>query len=226
MEEALTFLFTGVTNFMGAPLLVLFFWEGKPLNFFVSFFSFMNSLMYHVLDSFKIQWFFLHIDQWHRMDNIGSANNVILFLIHLMENKSTGLDAALMFGSFYGVYVIYERDPWKFDHPGRLLLAIILIGLFQLYRKWRIPSLNRRMLYIGGGTLLFAVVFFIKGLDEATDPCRFFHGMWHFCVAISLTHLWQILKPAGEEIPYWNLFLCRHPKELPETGTDLSRISS
>lgn len=33
--------------------------------------------------------------------------------------------------------------------------------------------------------MLAGICFFVRGLDDATDYLRFYHGMWHFCVPLS-----------------------------------------
>ena len=47
---------------------------------------------------------------------------------------------------------------------------------------------------MGVGTSLCAVPFFVLGLDDANDPYRMFHGLWHIFVGGASYYLWQTVR--------------------------------
>lgn len=58
---------TGFTNLAIIPTIMIFYKQKMMFQFFISWFTFITSSMYHILDSLSGDRFFLEIGEWHRL---------------------------------------------------------------------------------------------------------------------------------------------------------------
>ena len=90
-----------------------------------------------------------------------------------------------------------------------MIPIIIYFAAFILKLTFgRRPRFNSYFLKRGGGMLLIAIFFFIRGLDENQDYLRINHGMWHCLAGTSSFFIWQSIdkdKPIdAENVKYSN----------------------
>lgn len=66
-----------------------------------------------------------------------------------------------------------------------------------------------------------AIAFFTRGLDDQTDPYRFFHGCWHMFVGISAYFFWNaVTGPLGTpDLYHWPAGAGANVMELGSSGT-------
>jgi len=86
---------TAITNFMMLPTIVVLFKQKKHVEFNVGVFTFISSYYYHMLDSLTLFTFFMDIDKWHILDNIGSISCLAFMIIHLLKVEDKFINNSL-----------------------------------------------------------------------------------------------------------------------------------
>jgi len=201
------FLGTGITNFAGLPIVVQFYRKKQFYNVMIGLMTFVSSFMYHTMDSVDREDMFLSINEWHRIDNIGSICCFIMLAIYLMDNKNPNLDLALNLIGLMITLLCQEKAPWEIEYTA---FPIALFGTLWILTAFcfrpRKTIYIKKMLAKGVVCFAFAVFGFVKGLDEFEDYLRLHHGMWHFLCGIASFYVWQCISGTGEELTWTDLF--------------------
>jgi hypothetical protein len=160
-------------------------------------FCILTSFMYHLTQCIGRP-FFLSELKWHRLDNIGVLIAFGLFFIYLANIRDPTTELWLKFATMLVALVTQEKAPWDVRYTfGPILMWGSLPVFWHLFVHRRPPVYDWRQFTIGFAALLVAAGFFVRGLDDKTDPSRFFHGMWHVVGGVASYHLWRIvLKPS------------------------------
>ena len=209
-----------------APVSVVLLRQGRDFEAFAALFTMLTSFMYHLCDSIQRR-LWMNAGQWHRLDNIGSILAFSCWFIFLASFRNPRTAARIKYAaacfavslpSFFlsanqlpadcvfrlvflaVVLLCQEYGPWdeRFTVGPILAAATIFVVRIVFFRDamqhvvWRPHPLR-----MGLGCLVLAVLCFARGLDDATDPFRIFHGGWHFFGGVASYYLWQVKKRTG-----------------------------
>ena len=79
----------GLTNCISWPALYVIYKQNILLVFWIGWFTFFTSFMYHMMEAIGINRIYLTVSEWHKLDNIGSIMCFICLTIYLMDNKGS-----------------------------------------------------------------------------------------------------------------------------------------
>ena len=200
-EKLVMFVFTGLSNFLCFPTLYVVYKRDMVFGFMVGTFTFICSFMYHSMESLEIKKFYITCSQWHELDNIGSILSMIYLIVFMMDNLEysggifvsiyeTKADRILCYSGLFVTLFMQAKHPWDIENTVVPILLYASISLFKIIfiRK---PRINKPFFYSGLWILSVGIVCFYKGLDDANDYLRIWHGMWHFCGSTSLFYFYQ-----------------------------------
>ena len=178
---------------MIAPTVLL--WHRRWVwEFSLSVATCTTSFMYHTVQSYHTR-FILSELQWHRLDNIVAITAFGTFFLYLACIPDPTINEALKYLFLWITVVLQEKAPWdeRYTFAPIVCFGAVPVCMHLFYwRRW--PNYDWKEFTIGFGCLAGAVFFFILGLDEAHDPFRMFHGMWHVLGGYAATRLWKIVK--------------------------------
>lgn len=158
--------------------------------------------MYHLCDSIQ-QRVIMSAGMWHRLDNIGSILAFCCWFIHLAGFQTQRIEDRIKY--FFAAVVLFcqEYAPWDIRFTvGPILMAFSCFFIrLVFFRHLMAPTiLIKRKLTTGSILLVLAILCFIRGLNEVTDPYRIFHGGWHFFGGAASFYLWQF-RVSGHKKP-------------------------
>lgn len=153
----------------------------------------ITSFMYHCCDSIDAA-IWLSEGQWHRLDNVGSIMSFICWIVYLMDLRDRIVHHYVLYISLGVVLALQEKAPWdeRYTIVPILLMFVALVATCAGTR--RVPPYDHFNLKRGLSLLGIGFLCFLRGLDDATDPFRFFHGCWHAFVGISAYYNWKVLR--------------------------------
>lgn len=163
--------------------------------------STFTSFMYHTSQSIQTEMFLTEL-KWHRLDNVAAIASFAMFFTYLACIRDPTLNSVIKHIGLWVALLAQEKDPWNETYTFVPILTFAMLPVFtHLFVHRRAPQYDWNHFGIGFGSLLVAVAFFVKGLDEDNDPFRMFHGMWHVVGGFAAYHLWQIvLKPINTAV--------------------------
>ncbi|CUG75000.1 transmembrane protein, putative [Bodo saltans] len=163
----------------------------------ISIFGLCCSFMYHTCQSFDTRIFLTEL-QWHRLDNIGVLCSFGIFWTYMACIESPVTEAYVKYLCVFVTLLAQECDPWNELYT---FVPVVLFSMipfyFHIFVHQRWPRYDKKNFLAGFGLLAAALPFFVAGLDDANDPFRIFHGLWHLFVGISSFYLWRIVKQPG-----------------------------
>ena len=202
-DHALMFVMTGLTNFACIPLLFLCYRRKAVFHFYIGFFTFLTSFMYHSLEALGEHSFYLTVSQWHRLDNIGSIMSLVMVVVNFMDNLDKDptsnsytspivarADYHLLYSALLVTLTMQTKHPWDLENTLVPILAAALIGAVKVIFI-RGPRIDMRYVKTGVPYFLAAIYCFAKGLDEHSDYLRMHHGCWHLFSSVGIFYLWQ-----------------------------------
>jgi hypothetical protein len=192
-------------------------------EFAVGTFCLAVSLLYHLSECLG-EHFFLSELQWHRLDNIGAIavfGGLFAYLCDVPPDDASYFGAhrnvhqphrplahqLLQFATLFASVIVQERDPWNELYTVAPIVTFALMPLVSHAVQRRLPRYRWAMLFKGFGAVAAGAVFFALGLDDANDPCRVYHGLWHLLGGLGMWWLWQVVPPASS-----------HPRRSMEKG--------
>eukprot|EP00760_Papus_ankaliazontas_P011496 PhM_4_TR14809/c0_g1_i1/m.12994 len=186
-----------MSNFTVLPTVRLLFRRRWWFESFVVLAGMVTSTLYHASQAAPDVPLFLSELQWHRLDNICGLCCFAVFFLYLCDLRAVHqapLRNSLKFVCVGTAMLAQEKDPWNINYTlfPFLLYAIISVLVVLVLRLSR-PQYDGRNLRNGFGLLGVAFLFFIRGLDDATDPGRVYHGTWHMLAGCSSYYLWNIV---------------------------------
>lgn len=160
-------------------------------------FGLIASLMYHTCDSFDVT-IILSEKQWHRLDNVGIISMMGVWYVFVCCFTDPIVERACKYCTLLITIVFQQLHPWDVRFTA---IPIMLFGLLPVVQYCfvlrRLPSLNLRYFLIGAGCVLLALPFFVLGLNDAEDPYRVYHGLWHFFGGLSSICFWLMIRSPG-----------------------------
>jgi predicted membrane channel-forming protein YqfA (hemolysin III family) len=170
----------------------------------VSVFAAACSVMYHVSDSWDTNRLYMPELSWHRLDNVGILVLFGCVGAYLSDFASQSTTACVRYVCMFIVLLAQERAPWDVTYTFVPLVAFMLMPAVKHAYCRQVPRYDMSKLKRGGAWLAFGLIFFVLGLDDAHDPGRLFHGMWHVAVGMAGWHIWQVLpaSPNPAANPY------------------------
>ncbi|CAK4685150.1 hypothetical protein LEN26_011911 [Aphanomyces euteiches] len=193
VEMAIMLLVTGVTNFSMLQTIVMLYRHQMLFEAFMGLFTMITSFMYHCCNSIDAP-LYLDEGQWQRLDNIGAIvcfTNLCWYLMDLCDDQTL---RALQYGAFGHILIAQEKDPWNPVYTvAPILLSLGAVVAVNFVRG--MPNYDKTAFAQGFLAMFVAVLCFARGLDDATDPFRFFHGCWHACVSLAMNYFFRTLPP-------------------------------
>ena len=125
-EKALWVVVTAMTNISFLPLIRLFWLQRKPLAFWLTWFTFLSSTMYHLADSLESP-IILSEGRWHRLDNIGAISSFCIWFIYLADIKNHVTRQHLSFLGLGIVHIAQADSAWKMRN------TVVPIALFATF---------------------------------------------------------------------------------------------
>ncbi|GET87536.1 hypothetical protein, conserved [Leishmania tarentolae] len=161
-------------------------------------YSVIVSVMYHMCECFETR-LFMSEGRWHRLDNIGAIVCVGCSCIQLAGFENRAVLEYLQYTVVFIIIILQEAAPWDIRYtigPIAICIAVPVVA-HLLDRRRRQVFLMRRLI---NGLIALAIggIFFVLGLDEANDPARMYHGLFHICITITVFFFYYSLRPAIE----------------------------
>ncbi|KAI9912371.1 hypothetical protein PsorP6_005068 [Peronosclerospora sorghi] len=208
-EMVMMLIVTGSTNIFMAPAIYSLFYRKYVFEVrynteptchaprleqaaFIGTFTMITSFMYHVCDSIDGP-LWLTEGQWHRLDNIGSIMSFIMWSIHLMDLNHAILERYLQYFFLALVMIFQEKNPWDELNSAIPVLCSLVLLLLSFALRRRMPKYNLQQFRRGLLLLLCGLGCFLRGLDDNSDPFRFFHGCWHGFVGAAAYYNFKVL---------------------------------
>lgn len=117
----------------------------------------------------------------------------IIWVVHLMDLPDPLLERYLHYAFLALVLAFQEKNPWdEFNSYAPIVLCFAVLAGSMIVRR-RVPRYDLAQLARGIFFLGCGVCCFVRGLDDDTDPFRFFHGCWHAFVGAAAYHNFRIL---------------------------------
>ncbi|KAE9344885.1 hypothetical protein PF008_g9019 [Phytophthora fragariae] len=191
-EMAMMLAVTGITNFCMFPAIYSLYRRQFVFEAFIGMFTMATSLMYHVCDSIDGP-LWLTEGQWHRLDNVGSIMSFVMWGIHLMDLRHPVLERYVQYFFLGTVLVFQEKNPWDAWNSVIPVGGSFLLLLVSFAVRRRVPRYDYRPFRRGLLLLVCGVGCFVRGLNDDTDPFRFFHGCWHGFVGAAAYYNFKVL---------------------------------
>ncbi|ETL39237.1 hypothetical protein F441_09616 [Phytophthora nicotianae CJ01A1] len=183
---------TGITNFCMFPAIHSLYRRQFVFEAFIGMFTMTTSFMYHVCDSIDGS-LWLTEGQWHRLDNIGAIMSFVSWSIHLMDLGHPVLERYVQY-FFLGVVLVFqEKNPWDELNSVIPVAGSFVLLLMTFAMRRRVPKYDYQQFRRGLMLLACGILCFVRGLDDDTDPFRFFHGCWHGFVGAAAYYNFKVL---------------------------------
>ncbi|KAH9599377.1 NGX6/PGAP6/MYMK [Trypanosoma melophagium] len=167
-------------------------------EFSVSCFAALTSFMYHTSECFHRP-LFLSTLKWHRLDNIGAITSLTITCLYLSCFESETVVDILKYVFLFFTIILQEFDPWNVTYTILpVFSAVSMVLMSHLLKPRRRKCIIRKNLVTGLIFCLFGAFFFSWGLDNANDPFRIWHGLFHVCIGLGLYQLFICIKRRGK----------------------------
>lgn len=126
---------TGISNLIYIPSLVVLYKQKRVIEFWYGVFTIICSSIYHILDSIDREQCLLSIDQWHKLDNIGSISCLLTAIIYLMQIHSKVFEIHLKQSALFIVILFQEYHPFLLSttfYPILIYFFILFIRCIYL----------------------------------------------------------------------------------------------
>ena len=176
------------------PALHQFYRRRWSFEFGVYCFAILTSFMYHTCQAFETRLFLSEL-QWHRLDNIGALGIFSTIFTYLSVIDDPFFENILKYSCFYFALIVQEHSPWNevFTFIPIMMFAMLPIISHVFYHQ-KAPHYDWKNFLLAFGCLGSAIPFFVAGLDDANDPFRIYHGMWHLIAGYGCVYMWRIVK--------------------------------
>jgi hypothetical protein len=193
-DTAIWVILSSLTNLAGLPAIVVVWKRGLIFESVIMFFTFVTSFMYHFCESVQLN-IWLSEGQWHKMDNIGSIMCFVLCFLYLADLKDQMVSDTLKYLFLMVVILLQEKSPWNllFTILPIVVAGAIFVGSRFFLQAGIAQQYNQTYLKYALCLHWVGVVFFVRALDDKTDPYRIFHGGWHLFTGTAAYFDWQLL---------------------------------
>ena len=190
-ERRLMAVINSGSNLFLIPVILLTYKKNNIYSLFLAFFSMITSIFYHICESLKVIIFLPNL-KWHELDNIGaicSLNTLILVLSSYFPKIET--QNKLNYFSTFIVLIWQQRGPWYIQNTLYPIFIFFIIVAYDIFKNG-FPKFNKNAMKYGGINMFFAIIMYIKGLDDANDYLRIYHALWHVFIGLSSFYLYQL----------------------------------
>ncbi|RNF04151.1 hypothetical protein TraAM80_05302 [Trypanosoma rangeli] len=192
---------TVVSHLPMIPTAYLFLQRRYVYEVCIAAFGLSSSLLYHTCQSFDAT-IFLDELGWHRLDNIAVLAWMGMWFVFICTFKDPVVERASKYFTLLVSIIFEEKDPWNLAYTVAPILVFACIPLVVFLYDGRLPVVDYRHLLAAALLMGLAVPFFIAGLNDAKDPCRIYHGLWHLLGGIASYFMWMMVKTPGATGPY------------------------
>ncbi|RNF21422.1 uncharacterized protein Tco025E_03472 [Trypanosoma conorhini] len=192
---------TVVSHLPMIPTAYLFWKRRYVYEMCIATFGLASSLLYHTCQSFDATMFLDELG-WHRLDNIAVLAGMGMWFVFICTFKNPVVERSAKYFTLLASVLIEEKDPWNVAYTVAPIVLFACIPLAVFLYSRRLPAVEYRHLVTAAVFMGFAVPFFIAGLDDAEDPCRIYHGLWHLLGGIASYFMWLMVKTPGATGPY------------------------
>jgi hypothetical protein len=193
-EMAAWVVVTTLTNLSIIPVIVELWRRRKPFAFWLAWFTFATSFLYHLCDSLERP-IYLSEGRWHILDNIGAISSFCAWFVYLADVRDPVYRLHWMLLGLAITLVAQVKNPWDLNNtvgPIALFAVGALVKIIVI-DSFRVPPYHRGYLARCLACLAVAIGCFVRALDDQNDPYRAFHGLWHFFVGLSSFYGWKLL---------------------------------
>lgn len=190
------FITTVLSHVAMIPTFVILYRRCWIFEFAVIMMGYVTSIMYHFCQSMGDgSTIFLSEGQWHRIDNIAALTLFGVYFSYLCNFRSPWVDISIKYFLFMISIVLQQKDPWNINYTlGPIACYGTLPFLYHGLVLRRLPQYDWKNFVFGFSLLGLSFFFFLLGLDDANDPYRSFHGLWHFVGGCASYFLWSIVR--------------------------------
>ncbi|RQM13326.1 hypothetical protein DD237_003840 [Peronospora effusa] len=199
-EMTMMLVVTGATNVCMFPAIYSLYHRQFVFEAFIGMFTMVTSFMYHVCDSIDGP-LWLTEGQWHRLDNVGSIMSFVMWIIHLMDLRHPVFERYVQYFFLAIVLMFQEKNPWDDRNSVIPIVSSFAMLLISFTYQRRVPKYNLQQFRRGLLLLLCGIGCFVRGLDDDTDPFRFFHGCWHGFVGAAAYYNFKVLPDRNDKDP-------------------------
>ncbi|CCD15920.1 unnamed protein product [Trypanosoma congolense IL3000] len=178
------------------PTIHSFFRRRYAFESAMALFGFAASLLYHICQDLNIE-IFMDEGAWHRMDNIFVLSFVGAWSVYMCTFRDPFVERITKYSLLMVCMIFQARGPWQpINTIAPVILSLSLPICVYAYR-WQVPAFFGKRLAAFAVTMVIAVWFFIKGLDDKRDPFKIYHSMWHFLCGIASYMMWTMVRVPG-----------------------------
>ena len=188
-EKCLIVIITLLSHLSMVPMVTLLALKKLPIEFIFGFASIFFSFMYHLLEYIEMD-IVLDSEKWHELDNIGAITGLLGLILEFLNESRNFRTSVKMIG--HTCTLIFQKlGPWQIQNT---IMPIVLGAIFLITNLLvkGAPKINRIALGKGIVLLVFAIFFFVLGLDDGNDYLRLYHNLWHAFLGFSGVYLWQV----------------------------------
>ena len=190
-ERRLMAVINSCSSIFSIPVIILTYKKNNIFTLFIACFSMLTSVFYHICESLDVILFLPNL-KWHELDNIGaicSLNTLILVLSSYFPKIET--QNKLNYFSTFIVLIWQQRGPWYIQNTLYPIFIFFIIVAYDIFKNG-FPKFNKNAMKYGGINMFFAIIMYIKGLDDANDYLRIYHALWHVFIGLSSFYLYQL----------------------------------
>jgi hypothetical protein len=200
-SELALFATTVLSHLAMIPVIVQFVRKRWVMEAVSGCFTLLTSFMYHATQDWGAP-FFLHEHEWHRLDNVAALHSISGLLIYMADFRSPLANTAMKVLNLFLIIIIQEPYPWDERFTlGPFLYFLTIPFIYNGFFSGRRPAYDYRKFGQGLAGMVVAILFFIRGLDDASDAYRLSHGMWHLVGGFGFYHLWSCVKnPVNDQV--------------------------
>lgn len=171
---------TGTTNLAMVPTMILAFRRGFYFDSIVGAMAMLTSSAYHVCQSLRVNFLGFNEGRYHHMDNVFAilalCSVIVSFAQFPPQNAAKEVLNTL---AVCAAIVSQLMSPWDVKYTIVPLVGMGLIVIPIAVRRSGQSRRDERSGRLAVVCLAFAIICFVKGLDDHTDWLRLWHGAWH-----------------------------------------------
>ena len=190
-EKIVMAIINSLSNFAIFPTIFLIYYQKNIFTYYVSYFSMVVSVMYHICESLDVK-IFLEQLKWHELDNIGAIYSFSQMTLPLtIFNNDINYKTKKNYIFFFFLLFIQQRGPWEIINTILPLVIDFSFALISIIIHG-IPYYNKSILKKACFFMCISLFLFYQGLDDLNDYLRLWHAIWHIFIGITSFYFLQI----------------------------------
>mmetsp|Transcript_98792 Transcript_98792/g.279271 ORF Transcript_98792/g.279271 Transcript_98792/m.279271 type:complete len:213 (+) Transcript_98792:98-736(+) len=192
---------TGATNLAMLPALLKAWRLGLYYEMVIGFMTMATSAAYHTCESLNYEFLGFNEGRWHHMDNVFAILSFMAifsqFSPHHREPRVRETANAV---STSVAVVAQLMSPWQVEYTVAPIVAALVYVMLSIAVARKAPRVDGSAGLRALLTFFCAVTCFVKGLDEAHDTLRLWHGGWHLSVGAFSFYVLDASHPPEEKV--------------------------